>query len=42
MGGPASSTTTEIDMKLMNTLQYVRHYTLQKFGKNLLMAFIQF
>ena len=42
IGGPASSTTAEIICRLMNRLQYLRHYTLQKFGNDLLITFIPF
>ena len=41
MGGPASSSTAEIYMHAQ-ILQYLRHYTLQKFGNYLLMTFILF
>ena len=41
MGGLASSTTAEIYM-LTKLLQYLRHYTLQKFKNNLLMKLTLF
>ena len=37
MGGPASSTTAKIFVQAYE--QYLRYYTLQNFGDNLLMAF---
>ena len=42
IGGPPSSTTVEIICRLMNKLQYLRHYTLQMFGNYLLITFIPF
>ena len=42
MGGLASSNTAEIFMQLHEKLQYLRHYTLQKFGSDLLMTFVPF
>ena len=42
IGGLASSNTAEIFMQLHEKLQYLRHYTLQKFGSDLLMTFVPF
>ena len=40
LGGPASSTTSEIYMQAHEQIATQRHCTLQKVGKNLLMTFI--
>ena len=42
MGGPACQSQQKSIRRLMNVLQYLRHYTLQKFVNNLLMIFIPF
>ena len=42
MVGLASLTTAEIYMQVQEQLQYLRHYTIQKFEKDLLMTFIPF
>ena len=42
MGGPVSSTTTEVYMQALEQMQYLQHYTLQKFENDLLMTFIPF
>ena len=40
MGGPVSLTIGEVYMQTYEQMQYLQHYTLQKFGNNLLMTFI--
>ena len=42
MEGPVSSTATEVYMQALEQMQYQQHYTLQKFGNDLLMTFIPF
>ena len=42
MGGPASSTTEKCVYWLMNKLQYLQPYILQKLGSNLLITCIPF
>ena len=42
MGGPACQSQQKSIRRLMNVLQYLRHYTLQKFVNYLLMTFIPF
>ena len=42
MGGPVSSTIGEVYMQTHEQMQYLQHYTLQKFRNNLLMTFIPF
>ena len=41
VGGPGQAQQKSI-CRLMNILHYLRHFTLQKFGNDLLMAFIPF
>ena len=42
IGGPVSSTTAEVYRQAHEQMQYLQHCTLQKFGNDLLMAFIPF
>ena len=42
MGRPVSSTIGEVYMQTHEQMQYLQHYTLKQFGKNLLMTFIPF
>ena len=41
IGGPAFQTTTEIYI-ILNTMRYLRHWTLQKFGNYFMIKLIQF